>query len=149
MCYYQEVVDWAVVASGGVGFAFAKASEGKSVSDAYFVDNWSAIKAAGMLRGSYHFFHPASPPQEQADLFLTQLAKANGGSAVLSPGDLPPMLDIEVTDGVPPDQVIAGASVAYHHQIFKFILRQANFSNMHSGALPAKSLPKEVMSSHE
>jgi GH25 family lysozyme M1 (1,4-beta-N-acetylmuramidase) len=49
---YQSVVDWARVSAVGERFGFAKASEGISgtgSSDPYFVDNWSGMKAAGIL----------------------------------------------------------------------------------------------------
>jgi lysozyme len=108
--HYQAAVDWSAVVSGGDVFAFAKASEGATVKDLYFVDNWSGIKAAGLLRGAYHFFHPAIDAQAQADFFLQRLSQANGGSPQLAPGDLPAALDLEVTDGVNPAAIIAGAS---------------------------------------
>src|ERR1039458_8515560 len=108
--HFQAVVDWTAVAAGGVRFGFAKASEGMSVPDQYFLDNWSGIKAAGILRGAYHFFHPNADPQAQADNFLRRLAAANGGSPVLAQGDLPAALDIEVTDGASPATLLAGAS---------------------------------------
>ena len=87
--HYQAVVDWTAVAAGGERFAFAKASEGALVPDQYFLDNWRGMKAAGILRGAYHFFHPNADPQAQASNFLNRLAAANGGSPLLAPGDLP------------------------------------------------------------
>jgi lysozyme len=106
--HYQEVVDWSTAAAGGEVFAFAKASEGGSVADVYFADNWSAIRAAGMIRGAYHFFHPATDASAQARCFLDRLANANGNSTQLAPGDLPVALDIEVSDGVSAADIIAG-----------------------------------------
>jgi len=108
--HYQAVVDWSAVNAGGYVFAFAKASEGSTVSDLYFADSWSGMKTAGLLRGAYHFFHPATDAQAQANWFLQCLTNANGGSPVLAQGDMPPALDIEVTDGVAPADVIAGAN---------------------------------------
>jgi len=72
--HYQEVIDWPTVAAGGEAFGFAKASEGGSVADLYFADNWSAMRGGGLLRGAYHFFHPATDASVQADYFL----KASG-----------------------------------------------------------------------
>jgi len=108
--HYQAVVDWATVANGGELFAFAKASEGAATPDQYFADNWAGIKAAGLLRGACHFFHPSIDPTQQANNFLNRLAAANGGSPVLNPGDLPATLDIEVTDGTSAANVLAGAA---------------------------------------
>ncbi len=107
--HYQAVVDWTAVAAGGERFGFAKASEGASVPDQYFLDNWNGMKAAGILRGAYHFFHPSADPQAQANNFLNRLAAANGGSPLLAPGDLPAALDIEVTDGASAATLLAGA----------------------------------------
>jgi lysozyme len=108
--HYQEVVDWPTVAAGGEAFSFAKASEGGSVADLYFADNWSAIRGAGMLRGAYHFFHPATDSQAQANYFLDRLANANGNSRLLGPGDLPAALDLEVSDGASAEDIISGAA---------------------------------------
>src|SRR5216684_2415566 len=108
--HFQAVVDWNTVSSGGDVFAFAKASEGASVKDMYFADNWVGMKTAGLLRGAYHFFHPSTDAQVQADLFLQVLASANGGSPLLAQGDLPAALDLEVADGVAPADIIAGAA---------------------------------------
>ena len=108
--HYQAVVDWDTVAAGGDRFGFAKASEGLAVADPYFLDNWSGMKGAGILRGAYHFFHPSADPEAQANHFLTRLAAANGGSPLLARGDLPAALDIEVTDGVPAATLLAAAS---------------------------------------
>ena len=41
-------------------FAYVKATEGISVSDKLFAQNWGAMKTAGILRGAYDFFHTAS-----------------------------------------------------------------------------------------
>lgn len=106
--HYQAVVDWTTVAGGGELFAFAKASEGGSIPDIYFADNWSAIRTAGMMRGAYHFFHPATDANAQANYFLERLANANGNSTQLAPGDLPAALDIEVSDGIAPADLITG-----------------------------------------
>jgi lysozyme len=108
--HYQAHVDWAAVAGGGEQFGFAKASEGALVPDQYFLDNWTGMKAAGILRGAYHFYHPTADPQAQANNFLKRLAAANGGSPLLVPGELPAALDLEVTDGVTPAALLAGAS---------------------------------------
>jgi len=108
--HYQSHVDWDTVAGGGERFAFAKASEGLTASDAYFADNWAGSKRAGLLRGAYHFYHPNSDATQQANHFLQALARANGGSPHLAPGDLPAALDLEVTDGASAAELLAGAA---------------------------------------
>jgi lysozyme len=88
--HHNDQVDWAAVAADGIEFAFAKATEGVTGTDARFTENWSGIKTAGLLRGAYHFFHPASSPEDQANHFLAVMGP-------LAAGDLPPVLDIEET----------------------------------------------------
>jgi lysozyme len=83
----QGVVDWAQVAAAGKAFAFAKATQGLTVVDPQFAANWSGIKAAGLVRGAYHFFQPGDDPTAQAQHFLATVQ--------LEDGDLPPVLDFE------------------------------------------------------
>ena len=83
-------VSWEGVAAAGVAFAYAKATEGRGFSDPKFASNWAGMKEAGLLRGAYHFFHPAQPVEAQAARFVAAVG-------TLAPGDLPPMLDIEET----------------------------------------------------
>ena len=54
-----------------------------------------------MLRGAYHFFRPKVDAAAQAKLFLAQLD---------DPGELPPVLDVEVINGVPLAQVAVGVN---------------------------------------
>jgi lysozyme len=108
--HHQEVVNWSAVATAGEAFAYAKVSEGASVPDVYFADNWSGMSKASILRGAYHFFHPSVDAAIQATFFLRRFAAANGGSTLLAHGDLPIALDLEITEGVSPANIIAGAS---------------------------------------
>lgn len=90
--HYQARIDWDTIATQNVDFAFVKASEGETITDSLFCNNWDAIKRVGMKRGAYHFFRPTVSPLNQAHNFISQVR--------LGPGDLPPVLDIEVVDGV-------------------------------------------------
>jgi lysozyme len=82
------------VAAAGVSFAFAKASDGASLSDPKFSANWPAMKASGIIRGAYHFFRPNDDPAAQVDLFVN--------TVMFEPGDLPPVLDVEKPPKSPP-----------------------------------------------
>lgn len=95
---YQATVDWDIIASQNMHFAFIKATEGETHTDDHFVTNWTNIKKAGLRRGAYHFFRPRTPANRQADHFVRYVQ--------LTPGDLPPVLDIEVTDGVNPARLV-------------------------------------------
>lgn len=89
---YQPNVDWKAVADEGITFAIIKATEGRTFVAEVFDSYWKQCKANGIQRGAYHFFRPASDPKGQADNFLKTVK--------LEPGDLPPVLDIETTDGM-------------------------------------------------
>jgi lysozyme len=82
-------IDWLTAAkTKKVTFAFAKASEGGTWKDSDYATNWAGMKAAGIIRGAYHFFRPIKSVDEQVANFLAMVGK-------LSPGDLPPVLDLE------------------------------------------------------
>ncbi|MFY9820321.1 MAG: glycoside hydrolase family 25 protein [Thermoanaerobaculia bacterium] len=85
--HYQGTVDWQQVRAAGIRFAFAKATEGVTLADPEFAANWAGMKAAGLLRGAYHFFEPTDDAGQQAELFLSTVQ--------FESGDLPPVLDVE------------------------------------------------------
>lgn len=87
---WQKEVDWSLVKESDVSFAFVKATQGDFRLDPYFARNWEETKRHGIKRGAYHFFKPEAPIQGQIDLFLS--------TVTLEPGDLPPVLDVEVAD---------------------------------------------------
>ena len=87
---YQGRIDWPEVARNRVRFAFIKASEGATLRDPRFARNWREARAAGVLRGAYHYFQPNRDGQLQADLFARTVP--------LAPGDLPPVLDVEAAN---------------------------------------------------
>ncbi len=91
--YYMPYIDWGSVAGSGIEFAFIKASEGIGYEDTKFDHNWKEAKAAGVLRGAYHFMRPTDGVA-QADTFL----KALDGDY----GELLPVADLEDSQ-VPPE----------------------------------------------
>jgi lysozyme len=95
---HQTTESWTTIHQAGNQFTFVKATEGTDFMSARFEKDWKAAKDAGVPRGSYHFFRPADDAEAQADYFLTT-------SGALEKGDLPPMLDLEVTDGVAADEI--------------------------------------------
>jgi len=80
---------------GGHSFAFIKASEGVDLADPDFGANWTAAGEAGLVRGAYHFYVTEDDPEQQARLFIETVQ--------LEPGDLAPVVDIElIGHGTPP-----------------------------------------------
>src|SRR5690348_7878895 len=55
---FQGTPTWSSVRSSGIVYAWAKATEGTTVTDATFVNNENNGKAAGVLMGAYDFAHP-------------------------------------------------------------------------------------------
>jgi lysozyme len=90
--HYQKYIDWQAVADQNIHFAFIKATEGETFRDSLFCSNWEKIKDAGIRRGAYHFFRPTVPAEAQARNFIEGIE--------LGHGDLAPVLDVEVMDGV-------------------------------------------------
>ena len=87
---HQGTVDWNAVQQAGKVFVFIKATDGITWTDPDFATNWSGAKAAGLLRGAYHFYETDDDPTAQAQNFLNAVQ--------LAPGDLPPVVDIERID---------------------------------------------------
>lgn len=95
---YQQTINWDAVKAMNVegvqvGFAFIKATEGLIGTDFHFKRNWRNAKEAGVTRGAYHFFIATKDGTSQAKNFIQKVK--------LSAGDLPPVLDVEQTYGVP------------------------------------------------
>ncbi len=97
---YQDVIDWVQAFKAGYEFAFIKASEGYS-PDKTSSAHKAGAKAAGLIIGSYHYFHAEKDPILQAQTLLA--------ASVRGPGDLPYVMDWEVTGGTLPGEDISCA----------------------------------------
>jgi lysozyme len=101
--HYQGRIDWRAVAAEGIGFAYMKATEGATFADPTFARNWRDAGAAGIRRGAYHRFRGGRDALVQAEHFLAV--------AAIGAGDLPPVLDVESTDGVSDARLVRGVRV--------------------------------------
>lgn len=103
--HWQGSINWSSVAADGVVFAFIRVSDGDpdngGTADSQFQANWAAARQVGILRGPYQFFRPSDDPVLQADWLINAI----GGA--MTPGDLPPVIDVEATDGRTPAQIVA------------------------------------------
>jgi lysozyme len=88
MSSHQSEIDWEIVASDDIDFAYIKASEGGNFIDERFEQNWAGAAAAGLDRGAYHFFTLCRAGAEQAENFL--------GALPSDPDVLPPAIDLEL-----------------------------------------------------
>jgi lysozyme len=126
--HYQGNVNWQDVKAAGCAFAYAKATEGASIIDPTFNTNWAGINDAGLLRGAYHFYRAEQNSTQQAQHFLSVVK--------LQPGDLPPMLDFELNDGVMGSALTSGVQnwldiVAEGLGVTPFIYTMTYFWNQH------------------
>ncbi len=97
--HHQKQIEWDTVAAHeNIGFAFVKATEGGDFVDSLYCYNWENLQRLDIRRGAYHFFRPNSCGYEQACHYLETVEMAAG--------DLPPVLDAEVLDGVTPDVLV-------------------------------------------
>lgn len=92
--HYQGNIDWYALRQNRLTkhplhFVFMKATEGGDHTDSTFVRNFDKAYEHGFIRGAYHFFSPHTDPIKQADFYIRTVN--------LKKGDLPPVLDIEVT----------------------------------------------------
>ena len=99
---FNPNVDWRAVWRGGRGFGFIKATEGLTLVNKLFAKDWAGAKAAGLVRGAYHFFRPDRDPVAQANFFVKTVGTLSGT-------DLPLVMDWEVTSGRTPAEQIAAA----------------------------------------
>jgi lysozyme len=106
--YYQGDISWSRVRRAGVRFAFIRVADGATLLDTKFEANWSGAQRAGVLRGAYQFFRPNESPIDQAKVVIETL-RTHGT------GELPPVIDIEVSGGLPLTTVAANARVWIDH----------------------------------
>ena len=84
---YQGDIDWDVLSSQGIEFAYIKATEGSSTVDRCFEANWQGASKTDLRIGAYHFFSFESSGENQAKLFC--------GTVKALPDMLPPVIDVE------------------------------------------------------
>lgn len=100
--HHQGNIVWEDVAKARIDgdpliFVIIKATEGKSLLDENFNDNFYEARQYGLIRGAYHFFSPTVKGETQARYYLRQVH--------LDDGDLPPVLDIEEKGGLTTEQL--------------------------------------------
>lgn len=70
-----------------VSFVYIKCTEGETVQNKYYNDDYKSARSNGIRCGSYHFFSIHSKPEDQARNFLKNIK--------MGEGDFPPVLDLE------------------------------------------------------
>ena len=103
--HHNARIDWdklkaAKAENVRIDFVYLKATEGATHLDRQFARNWQEAQRVGIRRGAYHFYNPRVYSDRQAAHFIRQVK--------MQAGDLPPVLDLEVEAGKPPEIIIRG-----------------------------------------
>jgi lysozyme len=99
---YQRTINWKDVkdmqdGNVKIGFAFIKATEGIGNVDEQYRRNWLKAEEQNICKGAYHFFIAGKSGKKQATNFIEMVN--------LKTGDLPPVLDIEQSYGIPAAEI--------------------------------------------
>ena len=70
-----------------VSFCYIKSTEGTTITNKYFVNDYNNARNHGIRCGAYHFFSTRTSGTQQANYFIK--------NTLFHPGDLPPVLDVE------------------------------------------------------
>ncbi len=85
--HFQGDIDWNVLESQGISFAYIKATEGSNYIDSYLEQNYQGIQNTGLKYGFYHFLSLESSPETQLENFKSATGEYHR--------DLIPAIDIE------------------------------------------------------
>lgn len=128
---HQGNIDWERVSrmkNNGIqiSFAFIKATEGITRQDNQFETNWKHSEQNGLLRGAYHVYYPSRDADKQADNFINIVK--------LSRGDLPPVIDIEHSNGRSAKKICEGLEafanrLEKYYKVKPIIYTNINFYN--------------------
>lgn len=104
--HYQRTVFWETLGDNAkMAYVYIKATEGGTHIDSRYKNNIDMAHEHGLKVGSYHFYRPKTPQQEQLDNFLAQCRPEDQ--------DLLPMIDIETRGGLRPE--------AFRDSLMKFL----------------------------
>lgn len=96
---YQGAINWTALSETQhnhlrLSFAYIKATEGDNLKDPFFDVNATAGKKSRLFAGAYHFYRFTDTPEAQISFFVKNIAGHEF--------TLPPVLDVEDDDGIPP-----------------------------------------------
>lgn len=97
---HNGYVDMAAIKASGIQIVYMKVTEGRTYRDAYFDSNYLMAKAAGLLVGFYHYFHPNSDIDQQVSNFLSVTAGKTPDCKIA--------IDVEETDGQSASTITSG-----------------------------------------
>jgi lysozyme len=85
---YQGDVDWQMLSTQNIGFAFIKATEGADYTDSQFEKNWTESQKTDLKVGAYLFLNFDVTGEDQAQHFIDTVE--------LTDNNLPPVIDLEL-----------------------------------------------------
>ncbi len=105
MSHYQGTVFWEAVGQTKMAYVYLKATEGGNRIDSRYLENIDLAHRYGLKVGSYHFYRPKTPQDEQLANFMAQCRPGDQ--------DLIPMIDIETAANLQTE--------AFQDSLFKFL----------------------------
>jgi len=125
---HQGQIDWKRVSRMEkndirISFAFIKATEGITRQDNQFDRNWEQSAKYGLMRGAYHFYYPSRDAGKQADNFIRMVK--------LGSGDLPPVVDIEYSNGKSKKKICDDLKVFLNRLEKKYGVKPVLYTNIH------------------
>ncbi|GGL50672.1 GW domain-containing glycosaminoglycan-binding protein [Sporolactobacillus putidus] len=102
---WQGSIDFSTVKQAGISFVIAKATQGSTYVNNYFLNDINAAFSVGLVTNAYHYFtSPDSIPGavSEADFFASQIKQANVDGYAF--------VDVEVTNGASRDTITSSVS---------------------------------------
>lgn len=104
--HYQNTIFWETIGENTkMAYVYIKATEGAKRIDPRYEENILTAHRYGMKVGTYHFYRPKVPQQEQLENMISQ--------CLPSEQDLIPMIDVETDGGL--------SSTALNDSLSKFL----------------------------
>lgn len=129
LSHYQGAVFWDAIGDNSrMAYVYLKATEGGNNVDSKYEENIRLAKSYGVKVGSYHFFRPTKPLNEQLRNFRSQ--------CIPQEQELIPMIDVETTGGLSNDQFCDSLitflqMVAHEYRVRPLVYTGMSFYNKH------------------
>ncbi len=132
--HYQRDIQWATLVKDSIPhpirFVFIKATQGKSMVDAHFKQNWDNAQKHQLRIDAYHFYRYKDDPLEQAANYIRNVP--------LTKGHLLPIIDVELdctgctAPEIPAEQMIANLkkyvdAIEQHYKVKPIIYTYEGF----------------------
>ncbi len=105
LSHHQADIDWDKLKEQKPHFVYLKTTEGCTIYDTKYEENYRKARKAGITVGSYHFFSYRSNGRAQAEHFLKR--------AKYKTGDLPLVLDAEYRGNMPSEKIVRQELIAF------------------------------------